>query len=1389
MAKKNKRKKNRLPAHQPAAVAPNDSISQAKAISAPERPEPAPPAAPPVEPPASVAQAVARAQEMARQGQGTQAMDMLENLSHQHPRDPELLQALGKLYMDRQIYDKAAEVFQTLAEDVLCDSGSYNALALALAMGGQPQRAVRQMRLAVEREPDNHTLLGNLGKIYMMQGSWHLGQVFLERALHAAPPDQRWKHQEVLNQCLDLAKKAEATSSNPYQAKTGEAQDSPLPGQVPAAPQPAMAQPAPQPAPEPAPEPAWTARPVSEPPASASAPVVPAMSAAPAALAVAEQPEPAEAPASEPVAPEPLARTARPLNILFVQEAPCIRNYKLATALSQRGHRVTLAYSQARLSQMYPGLSDEVYADCLRISSHAGLWELSARYDLVHCHNEPDVMTVAALAGKRPVIHDTHDLISLRANGEPNLTFFEGVANRGADGRIYTTPYQLEEAKRLYGVAGPSLVHYNYASAEDLPGRFLPKLSDQDGRFHLVYEGGIGLEGHRDFSELFIELAQGGVVIHIYPAGFNPKVAQVFAGHPDIHYNQPLSPKQIMEEMTRFDAGIIPFNLQKGNKRFLDSTIANKLFEYLAAGLPVAASPLQSYVDYFRDNPVGLTFNNARDLLSSLDRLKEIAAATDFSRQVFTHESRVAKLEEFYYQVIDRTRSKARLHAVPKAAPESAGQKEKGGPAPDQTQDAALNAAQALTAWLDQNGWEGWDPYDLPEYLVNQARQGHPLSENEQRELQVQENQDPLGLRRRLGFKPRRIAKGLGLITAARVKLYKVTGDQAHLDEARRLADWLLANPSPGYQNLCWGYPFDWQSVVFIPKGTPSAVVSTAVGEGLWELYSVTREEKYLEACRSICRFILTDLNCDDMGDQGICFSYTPLDDFHVHNANLFCGEFLARVGRECDQAEWLETAARTADYALSEQNPDGSIYYWGRVQDEYAPHKLDIYHSGFEIRALHKLARHLRSEKIDQAANRYLEFFLANYLMEDGTPKLTPQAPYPVNIHGAAEVVLMLSALSRQRPELLETATRTLDWTIAHLGSPEGWFGYIWTPQGRVMIPHLRWGQAWMLLALAEHLAAGKVASGEWGHRDELGPKPGVKASVTPISSKRAPAGPAGAKPQGTAPDAAKAQIMMPDTGGAAYGSTAWAEALFKGADEDPWGHDWRASQQARYQAALEMLSQGVEASRVKSVLDVGCALGHFTAEVAGRFPGARVLGVDISAEAVAKCRKRLPELEFSQAKLPELTLAGGPFDLVTALEVVYYVGEENIDASLARLAELIRPGGYLLISTYLNKPPFHTPANFRKRVEQYFRVRNEKLRYHGLYSRLETQARALMHDLRQLASISGQSAQDKVENLVTAGVEVLGEMALVKTADEYAKKQMGDKALSHCILLATRP
>ncbi len=342
----------------------------------------------------------------------------------------------------------------------------------------------------------------------------------------------------------------------------------------------------------------------------------------------------------------------RVLHILFFQQTPCIRNYKMAQALGGLGHKVTLAYINKKLSEQYPGLSDDVYHSCIRLNRLQDLWEAGGDYDLIHCHNEPDKPTVAALAGDTPVIHDTHDLVSLRNPDNELVGFFEGVANRGARGRIYTTPYQKREAQILYDIQGPSLVFHNYASAQDLPATYHPKLSEQDGELHFVYEGGISMTRHRDFKETFVEIAARGAHLHIYPIKRDEDLAAFFKPNPRIHYYAPVSPKQIMEEMTRYDIGIIPWNLVSGNKRFLDSTMANKLFEYLAAGLPVAASAVQSYEEYFANNSVGVTFRTVSELFDKLPDLKRMIREVDFSKQVYTFESEIHRVVAFYNQVL-----------------------------------------------------------------------------------------------------------------------------------------------------------------------------------------------------------------------------------------------------------------------------------------------------------------------------------------------------------------------------------------------------------------------------------------------------------------------------------------------------------------------------------------------------------------------------------------------------------------------------------------------------------------------------------------------------------------------------------------------------------------
>ncbi|MFP4053514.1 MAG: class I SAM-dependent methyltransferase, partial [Phycisphaerae bacterium] len=274
--------------------------------------------------------------------------------------------------------------------------------------------------------------------------------------------------------------------------------------------------------------------------------------------------------------------------------------------------------------------------------------------------------------------------------------------------------------------------------------------------------------------------------------------------------------------------------------------------------------------------------------------------------------------------------------------------------------------------------------------------------------------------------------------------------------------------------------------------------------------------------------------------------------------------------------------------------------------------------------------------------------------------------------------------------------------------------------------------------------------------------------------------------------PDPGDVQILMPEAGQYAYGTRDWAETLFKGAKTDPWGHDWRASQRARYVAAMGLVNHQLNGTPVANVLDIGCCLGDFTAELADRFNACEVLGVDISEEAVRKCSGRFesdPRLRFEQAALPELAVSRDGFDFVSALEVIYYVGTpERIEQSLRRIHELMEPGGWLLISSCLNRPPFRTAEPFEEMVSRHFTVVDRTLRYHGLYSSQETLVRQSMQAAKMLAGAVSAAGKAAVDEYLQAGVKLLGNVDLVEDLHDYARRSMGAKGMSHAIVLARK-
>ncbi|WP_340315882.1 class I SAM-dependent methyltransferase [Rhizorhabdus argentea] len=114
-----------------------------------------------------------------------------------------------------------------------------------------------------------------------------------------------------------------------------------------------------------------------------------------------------------------------------------------------------------------------------------------------------------------------------------------------------------------------------------------------------------------------------------------------------------------------------------------------------------------------------------------------------------------------------------------------------------------------------------------------------------------------------------------------------------------------------------------------------------------------------------------------------------------------------------------------------------------------------------------------------------------------------------------------------------------------------------------------------------------------------------------------------------------------------------------------------------------LALRAYGVEAAN-RDVLEFGCNVGGSAVVLAAL--GARVTGIDIDPALVAIAGANLQRHRLAGAvrHVPagqDLPLADASFDLVIANSVLEYVDPARLDAVLAELHRLLRPGGRLFI------------------------------------------------------------------------------------------------------------
>jgi len=381
---------------------------------------------------------------------------------------------------------------------------------------------------------------------------------------------------------------------------------------------------------------------------------------------------------------------------------------------------------------------------------------------------------------------------------------------------------------------------------------------------------------------------------------------------------------------------------------------------------------------------------------------------------------------------------------------------------------------QQLWQWCRAQGFAGYDPYDA---LNSRWFQATPLKRSRWARLAWTQfhKRSPLNFRSVVGIPRERNAKGIALFALAALAEYRRTQTKEAEIEARELLDDLMWMRLKGFKGAAWGYNFDWQSrSFFAPRGTPMVVPTAFAARALCEAAEVFEQEEYLPFARTICDFILNDLNRSEETDTEVCFSYSPLDRTRVFNASLLAGETLAEVGRLSGEVSLCEWAARAARYVCRHQRADGSWAYGGDDHQSWA----DNFHTAFILGSLSRIIDASMAEpgavatglvdEMDNTLRRGYEFWRENFFLENGWPKYFPDRLYPADAHSAAAAIVTLVELRGRIPGTMILADKIAEWAIENLHDSRGYFNYQRRRFHTVKTPYMRWSEAWMAYALA---------------------------------------------------------------------------------------------------------------------------------------------------------------------------------------------------------------------------------------------------------------------------------------------------------------------------------
>ena len=302
--------------------------------------------------------------------------------------------------------------------------------------------------------------------------------------------------------------------------------------------------------------------------------------------------------------------------------------------------------------------------------------------------------------------------------------------------------------------------------------------------------------------------------------------------------------------------------------------------------------------------------------------------------------------------------------------------------------------------------------------------------------------------------------------------MHEATGEPKYLDRAIHFLEVLKASRSPGCDNYCWGYPFDWVTRNGVLRAhTPFITTTPYVFEAFLQIYRLRPRDEWKEIMASTVRYATIDIKDKPFPGGGNTCSYMPGEEFNVVNASAYRATMLVSAATFFGNEEWLKIAAGNIDFVLAAQNANGS---WPYARDGVRDF-VDHFHTCFVMKALAKIYLQNGDQRILAALAKGVDYYLGHLFGEGGMPRPFSVAPrltvYKCELYDCAECINLCLLLRKEFPQLNRTLETVVAGILESWIKPDGSFRSRKLMFGWDNVPMHRWAQSQMFRALAFYL------------------------------------------------------------------------------------------------------------------------------------------------------------------------------------------------------------------------------------------------------------------------------------------------------------------------------